>query len=80
MNARKLPEPTAEQLEQARLAANEMLETINRLILEGMTPNVVLSGLANAAADAITSVWGNKHVAPWFDGMAENARELLRPN
>ena len=73
-------EPTVEQLEQARLASNEMIETINRLIVEGMTPNVVLSALANAAADAITSLYGSHYVAPWFAGMAANARNLQAPH
>jgi hypothetical protein len=76
MNARKLPEPTAEELEHGRLVANEAIEIFNRLMREGMAPNVILSGLANAAADAITSLYGPDCVAPWFDGMAATARSM----
>lgn len=69
--------PTAEQQEQASLVALETVETVNRLLREGMAPNVVLSGIAKACADAITSIYGNQMVAPWFDSMAANARNLL---
>lgn len=69
-------EPTGEQLEHGRLVANEIIETFNRLMREGMAPNVILSGLATAAADAITSLHGAECVAPWFDGMAATARRL----
>lgn len=69
---------TDEQEQQALLVQHDVLETINRLGREGIDPRLIMAGLAAATSDLLTSTFGNTAVAPWFDGQAAVARELLR--
>lgn len=69
-------EPTAAQQQQAILAQHEFVELTNKLIKEGIAPQIVLVGLATAAADTITSVFGAEKVAPWFGRQSELVKTL----
>lgn len=69
--------PTAEQREQAVLAQHEIVETINRLIREGIDYRVVLAGVGSAAADFITCTVGRSAIAPWHDMQAKIVRQAI---
>lgn len=70
--------PTPEQEAHATLAHHEIVETVNRLITEGMDCRVVLAGIGAAAADLITTKYGNQAVAPWFEKQAEMIDRVVR--
>jgi hypothetical protein len=73
-------EPSREQHAQCALASLDIIETVNRLIREGMDPRVVIAAIGSATANTITSVWGATAVAPWFDQQAKMVRDLQQPN
>ena len=68
--------PTDEQCSQATIVQHDLLETINRLIIEGVDRRVIMAGVAAATADLITSSFGADFVAPWFDRQALLTREM----
>lgn len=72
--------PTHEQQAHAQLAEHDIVETINRLLREGIDPIVVIAAIGAATADTITSVFGATAVAPWFEKQGEIMRGLQRPN
>lgn len=59
-------EPTVEQAEQCAIAQQEIVETIQRLIGEGMDRRCVTAGLAAASAATIMTLYGGAEVSPWF--------------
>lgn len=68
----------SEQHDQCAIAAHDIIETINRLIREGIDERIVIAAIGSATADTITSVYGAHQVAPWFDKQAAMVRELQR--
>lgn len=78
--ADKWIEPSPVQQTHARLAQLDLVETVNRLIRDGMDSRVVLSALGAATADVITCTFGATAVVPWFEMQAKVARDLQRPS
>lgn len=71
---------TDEQQSQAAIATHDIIETVNRLLREGIHPELVIAGIAAAASDTITSVYGAGVLARWFDSQATLVRQLQQPN
>ena len=68
--------PTTKQIEVALHVEGELMETVNNWIREGADPREIIAALAKTATDTIIAVYGPKHVAPWFVGMAVAASRL----
>ena len=58
--------PTAVQAEQCCIVQNELLETINRLIAEGIDYRVVLAGAGAAVAATVYHHLNGEAVSIWF--------------
>ncbi|MXP43695.1 hypothetical protein [Allopontixanthobacter sediminis] len=71
------PNPAEEH--QAHLVQNELIEMVNRLRAEGMSRQVISTGLAMGIADTVTSWSGAQSVAPWFARHACLVRDLQKP-
>ena len=72
-------EPSPQEKALADLARNDLVEVVNRLVREGMDPRIVIAGIGATAADAITCVFGNSAVAPWFERQGAMMREVIGP-
>lgn len=59
-------EPTVEQAEHCSLVQHDILETIERLRMEGIDMRVVLAGLASATAASVLHTYGASEVSVWF--------------
>lgn len=69
--------PSAEQEEQARLVQVDLVTVISEAINAGTDPRVALAGIAAAAADTLTSIFGQSAVVPWFEMQATIARRMI---
>lgn len=68
--------PTPEQQAQSALAAHDIIEVVNRLLREGIHPELVIAAIASAAVDTITTIYGAEVLARWFDTQAALVRKL----
>lgn len=59
-------EPTVEQAEQCAIVQQELVETINRLLDEGIDKRVVMAALGAATAASIQAFYGPQEVPGWF--------------
>lgn len=57
----------AHQRDQIALVQAEIFEVMNRLKADGLTPDVLLSGIANACADTAATFLGPDKVSWWFE-------------
>lgn len=74
-----LIEPTVEQAEQCAIAQQEIVETINRLVEEGMDRRIVSAALAAATAGTISAFYGPAEVSPWFAKQSVMTAHLAKP-
>jgi hypothetical protein len=58
--------PTPEQIEQCRLAEQDMIELIGRLQAEGMDLRILMAAIGTATATVMLKVWGGPAVPAWF--------------
>jgi hypothetical protein len=59
-------EPSEQEQQLANLAANDILEVVNRLVKEGIDPRVVIAAMGSATCDTITSIFRITAASPWF--------------
>ena len=70
-------QPTQEQQDQALLVQIELIEALNRMRREGFDPRILIAGIAAAAADTVTTYFGNQAVEPWFAKQAEMVADVM---
>jgi hypothetical protein len=58
--------PTVEQVEQCRLAEQDIIEVINRLQTEGMDLRVIMAAIGTATVKVLTPAWGEAAAFIWF--------------
>lgn len=63
-------QPQPEHKALADLAHHDLLETVNRLLREGMDWRVVLAALGSATSDLVTTKAGLHAVPLWFRAQA----------
>jgi len=61
-------------LEQSLLVKLELLESVNRMMAEGMDFRTILAGIAALANDLISKEYDSATAAGWFELMAQLAR------
>lgn len=61
-----MTKPTMEQIEQCRLAQQDIDELIGRLQAEGMDIRIILAALGTSTAAALLTAWGGQAVPTWF--------------
>lgn len=72
-------EPTVEQAEQCAIAQQEIVETINRLVDEGIDRRVVTAALGAATAATVLAFYGAAEVPAWFAKQAAMTMHIAKP-
>lgn len=70
-------QPSPFDQDQGVLVQHEIVECINRLIIEGVDRRIIMAGVGAAACDLVTCTFGLGAVPTWFDEQAAVARALI---
>jgi len=70
--------PTAEQVEQCRLAEQDLIELISRLQAEGMDLRIIMAAIGTATASVMLNAWGGDAVPTWFARQSAMTMHLAR--
>lgn len=79
MSGLHMPEPTANQIDQAAIAHEEFGALIDRLVREGFDYRSMLSGAAAAIAQSIIVSAGPAKVPEWFAMQSALTLKFARP-
>lgn len=74
------PNPTPNQWEQSGLVQAEMLETMDRLMTEGIDWRIVLTGTSTALANLLMAKAGPDQVSVHFARLSAQTMHLAKAN